>query len=236
MYQSANYVLFVNYEDFEHALVEHFKQHQTQTSFYFSGYDCDSLAFEPVSEFVSHFLPVFTRYPNAFLELRTKSTQIRTLQSGQVLENVVAAFSFTPEETAQRWEHKVPSVDKRIDAMVKLAQRGWKIGLRFDPLIYQRDFAKAYTHLFESIFSRIEPHRVHSVSLGLFRLPESFYKNMWRLYPDEPLFAAGLTASRHAGESGKLVSYSQAIEAELFGQCKSILLNYIDRNQYFPCQ
>ena len=58
MYSSANYVLFVNYEDFEGAIAEEIGENNGG-GVYYSGYDCDSLALEPVSNFCSHFLPVF---------------------------------------------------------------------------------------------------------------------------------------------------------------------------------
>ena len=47
MFLSAHYLLFVNYEDFQHAIKETTAA-DPDDSYYFSGYDCDSLAFEPV--------------------------------------------------------------------------------------------------------------------------------------------------------------------------------------------
>ena len=57
MYRSANYVLFVNYDDLECKLkkaLAHVKE-----LIYYSGYDCDSLALEPVSHFCDYFLRIF---------------------------------------------------------------------------------------------------------------------------------------------------------------------------------
>ena len=54
MYRSANYVVFVNYEEFESALHANITKYPGP-SVYYSGYDCDSLALEPVSNFVNIF-------------------------------------------------------------------------------------------------------------------------------------------------------------------------------------
>ena len=44
MYQSANYVLFVNFEDFQSDIRSIAEANPDQQHFFFSGYDCDSLA------------------------------------------------------------------------------------------------------------------------------------------------------------------------------------------------
>jgi len=75
MYQSANYVLFVNYEDFQDDIRQLCAKSPAEDLHFFSGYDCDSLALEPVTGFAEQFLPFFAEIPNAWLELRTKSTQ-----------------------------------------------------------------------------------------------------------------------------------------------------------------
>lgn len=79
MYRSGHYVVFVNYEDFYQGIDTVMAQHPNQPVWFFSGYDCDSLALEPLSNFVGETLDFFRQRPQAQLELRTKSTQIRTL-------------------------------------------------------------------------------------------------------------------------------------------------------------
>ena len=44
-------------------------------------------------------------------------------------------------------EKKVPSVQKRIKVMKKLVDKGWKIGLRFDPIIPACNFTIIYEKL-----------------------------------------------------------------------------------------
>jgi spore photoproduct lyase len=229
MYRSAHYVLFVNFEDFKAAMAATVTTTDAATCF-FSGYDCDSLALEPVSGYIEDLLPFFEEYQHAWLELRTKSTQIRTLLKRPVLNNVIAAFSFTPQAIAAVLEHKVPSVERRIDAMQKLAAGGWPLGLRFDPLIYDADYRRHYAELFAGIFSRIHPEQLHSVSLGPFRLPQPFFRNIRRLYPDEPLFAAQFA------ERNGLISYPQAIEQEMRAFCSAELLRYIPETLLYPCE
>jgi len=134
MYRSANYVVFVNYEDYLEE-IETLASQSDDDSWFFSGYDCDSLAMEPVTGFMDYALNRFAEIPRANIEIRTKSTQIRELINRTPIENCVVAFSFSPENIAASLEHKAPTVEKRILAMNKLQRQGWKIGLRFDPVI-----------------------------------------------------------------------------------------------------
>jgi len=229
MYRSANYLLFVNYEDFARQIEVLSRQHGEDTCYFYSGYDCDSLALEPLTEFVDQFLPMFEKLPNAMLELRTKSTQIRSLLERPVQKNVVIAFSFTPESISESLEHRVPSNEKRLESMHKLQRRGWKVGLRFDPIIYEDNYYEHYEELFKSVFSRIDATLLHSVSMGAFRLPEMYFHNMQRLYPAEKLFAAKIV--RRDG----MAAYAEDIETRMVNDCEKLLLNHIPTKIYFPC-
>jgi len=229
MYQSANYVLFVNYEDFQQDIRQLCSDSPDEPLHFFSGYDCDSLALEPVTGFAEQFLPFFETIPNAWLELRTKSTQVRSLLNREPLPRCIVAFSLSPDEIAAKVEDKAPSVERRLDALCKLQEQGWQIGLRFDPLIYQSGYREQYRQLFEQVFSRIDLNRLHSVSLGVFRLPENFFKKVHKLYPEEKLFAGPLISLQG------MVSYKQELEQEMMHYCTEQILNYIPADKFFPC-
>lgn len=228
MYRSANYVLFVNYEDFDQAIIER-AQHGDEPSYFFSGYDCDSLALEPVTGFAAHILDRFAKLDNAVLELRTKSTQVRSLLDREAIPNCVVAFSLSPDHLAQALEHKAPSLQKRLDAMIKLQQSGWQIGLRFDPVIYCADYQTTYAEFFKQVFNCVKLTQLHSVSLGSFRMPQGFFRNMVKLYPQEKLFAGPLN------ESEAMVAYPQTLEHEMLAFCQAELLKWMPQEKLFIC-
>jgi len=229
MYRSANYVIFINYDEFESTIAHTAKQHPAEDVWFFSGYDCDSLAYDPITRFVESFLPVFRNTPNAHLELRTKSTQIRSLLAHEPIANCVVAFSFSPEEYSDSLEHGVPSVEKRIDAMEKLQKKGWKLGLRFDPVIYQPNYMKLYNRLFNQIFSRISATGIHSVSLGAYRIPKVFHQNISNLYPDDKLFAV------HMEEHQGMMYYARESENNMLNYCRDELMKHIPESIFFSC-
>ena len=230
MYRSGHYVVFVNFEDFFEAIGETCDEDRGEEACFFSGYDCDSLAFEGVTRFVEQTLPVFRDRPEAWLELRTKSTRIEALLATEPLPNCVVAFSFTPHEISESVEHQVPPVARRIQAMQRLAERGWRLGLRFDPLIYTEDFRHLYRGLFQQVFAAIDAATLHSVSLGPFRLPRAFFQRLERLYGDDRLIAGPFE------DRGGMVSYRRELEEDMVGFVTEQLLERVSRETFFPCE
>lgn len=227
MYRSANYVLFVNLEDFEKEIEKKILDYPNERVYFFSGYDCDSLALEPVTHFVKRQLPFFERFPSAILELRTKSVQVNFLLKRKVVKNCVIAFTLSPEEIANSLEHRVPSLQRRLKAARSLQEAGWSVGLRFEPLIYSTDFQRIYQRFFEKVFKEVDGQNLHSVSLGAFRLPRGVFQNMSRLYPEEKLFTRALT------EKEKIISYSKEREEALMSFCRNRVLEKIDQGILF---
>ncbi len=228
MYQSANHVVYVNSEDFMHDITD-MARRNSGDSWFFSGYDCDSLALDPITHFVDDCLDHFSQLPNAWLELRTKSTQIRPLLARQALPNVVVAFSLSPQAIVAAEEHGTPSLAKRLDALQRLQAQGWKVGLRFDPLLYAADFDALYGEMFDQVFSALDMSAIHSVSLGVFRLPKGFHKKLVRLYPEARMLAAPIELR------DGMMSYPLETENAMRASCLSRLEAAIRPDQFFPC-
>jgi len=229
MYPSAHFVHFVNSEDFKKAIEESI-QESSQPSWFFSGYDCDSLAMESVTGFAQEFLAFFKNHSSAWLELRTKSTNLKVLEKFEPMENVVVAFSFTPDEISRQTEWKVPSLQARIKAMQKTAKLGWKVGWRIDPVIDCTDFEVRYARLFDQLLDGLSLKQLHSVSLGAFRMPIKFFKKMDKLYPNEHLFAGKLE------QRGGMTAYEADIEKERLLSCERLLLDRIPEQILFSCK
>ncbi len=229
MYSSANYILFVNYEDFLTQIEAIINLHKGQEIAFFSGYDCDSLALENITKFASFILPQFKKYPEAFLELRTKSVQIKPMITLNALENCIVAYSLMPDPISKALDIKTPSISKRLDAMKKLAFKGWKLGLRFDPLVHGKDWKNLYRELIEKVFSEIPTNSIHSISFGALRFPKAMYKKIHSMHPDEILFSGPL--SSRAG----MVAYKREVENEMISFCRDVVTEFITKPITFNC-
>ena len=195
---------------------------------FYSGYDCDSLAFEPASGFAEYFVPWFAARPRAVLELRTKSTQIGGLLKQEPIQNCIIAMSFTTAAAAARWEHGVPAIEKRLAALGRLQEAGWPVALRFEPLMPDTS-PDACRELFELVFSRLDSRWLHSVSIGLFRMPADYFRNTLKLYPDEALFA------RETRTRNGVVALQHPDEASWLKQIETALFRHIEPANYYRC-
>ena len=229
-HMSAHYILFVNYEDFDLEIKKKVKQNYLEKSYFFSGYDCDSLALDGITNFVDHFFPIFKKNKNAILELRTKSTQIHKILKHKPISNCIIAFSFTPENISKLIEHKVPSVKNRIKAMKQLANIGWKIGLRFDPIIPACNFAKIYDKLFQNIASNIPEESIHSISFGMMRFPKKMFKKMTKENSNKRLF------SQPFENRNGIFSYNKKLENKVENIILKKLKKYMKKAPIYNCQ
>ena len=230
MYPSAHRVLFINYHEFMDDIDRTIATYKDDRCYFFSGYDGDSLALDPVSHFIQHFVPFFQARPEAFLELRTKSANIRPLLNLPASDNIIVAFSLLPEKIAQAVDHLTPAYEKRLQAIEAMAKKGFPIGLRFDPMIYCDDFEHIYPEMIHTLFKRINPKNVHSVSIGTLRFPNHTFKTIKKLYPSDQLLNHPLKKHKH------MISYASDTERALHQSLKSTLGIYLPPESIFHCQ
>ena len=229
-HMSAHYLLFVNYEDFFVEIKKEINKNREEKSYFFSGYDCDSLAFDGITGFIESFFPIFQKNKNGILELRTKSTQIHKILKYKPIDNCIIAFSFTPENISKLIEHKTPSVKKRIVAMKKLANAGWKLGLRFDPIIPTCNFAKIYEDLFKNIAANINEKNLHSISFGMMRFPKKMFKKMNKENSNKRIFS--LQFENRKG----IYSYNKEMEKKLENIIVNKLRKYMKNTPIYNCK
>ncbi len=187
LYNSANYVIFINYEDYFKEIESLKARFEKKKITIFSGYDCDSLAYNAHTGFIEEALSYFSKTNNIELEIRTKSTFIKPLLR-QSLENVVVAYSFTPPRFSNKYETGVPSVEKRLASISRLVNLDWKIGLRFDPFVIYEGWEQDYTELFSMLFNVIPKELIHSVTFGNLRYPKSLFKRLYLNNSQEKIF------------------------------------------------
>jgi spore photoproduct lyase len=228
MYRSAHHVVFVNFDDFFDDIEATVAQSE-QPSWFFSGYDCDSLALDPLTGFVDAMLDRLANMEKLRLELRTKSVQIRALLRRAADPRVVVAFSLSPEAIVSAEEHGTPSLERRLDALQRLQAHGWLVGLRFDPVIASSDALRLYAEFFDQVFDALDMSAVHSATLGSFRLPRAFHNKLVRLYPDSRLLAAPMQSR------GDMVGYPAGLEQALLAFCRSRITSAMPADTLFEC-
>jgi spore photoproduct lyase len=85
----------------------------------------------------------------------------------------VISFSVNAEAVCSALEPRAASLRARLLAAQRAVNRGYQVGLHFDPLIYFPGWEKGYLRTTELIAQCLDPKFIAFISLGCFRyLPE----------------------------------------------------------------
>lgn len=182
MYPSANVVVFVNLEDI-FAQAEQMLEHQPL--YLCVSYDTDLLALEKIVGYAGAWSRFAAKHSqNLKIEIRTKCANKQFFESQDPLSNVIYAFTLSPQAVVERFEHYTPSLNERIACAAKAVCTGFLVRLCFDPMIYISDWQIHYRNMVRETFLQIEADRLADVSVGSFRIPQDYLKNMRRQQPD----------------------------------------------------
>lgn len=129
----------------------------------------DSLALDPLTERSRELFQIFSSYPHAILELKTKTTSIELLLTQKYLPQAVIAWSLNAEEVAQREERGAPPVWERILAAKEVAKKGYRVAFHFDPLIWYQGWQEGYGQVVEFLMANIPAEKIAWISLGALR-------------------------------------------------------------------
>ena len=176
VYSSGNIVIFV---DIEKVFEEVEELYNKLKSLYLCvSYDTDLLAIENICSFSEKWYHFIKDKKDLKIELRTKSANIDRFLNLDVLDNFIIAFTLSPKDIALKNEKYTASFKNRVKAIKELQNKGWKVRICIDPLIYTDNFEKNYSEMIEYLFSEIDKNKVIDVSIGVFRTSKEYLKKM----------------------------------------------------------
>ena len=134
-----------------------------------AGEVSDALLFPWILEanIVPHFKEAFKKTGHKLL-LLTKSTDISFLYRAKAQDCVVVAFSVNDEWVSGTWEHNAPHPWERLKAARKVADWGYPVRLRIDPMVPVEDWQHGYRKLLEKVMEYVPNAEV--ITLGSLRM------------------------------------------------------------------
>lgn len=231
MYPSGHVVVFVNLEDYFAELEALLKKHPVYLCV---SYDTDLLALEHTFSFVSGWLSFAAEHPELTLEIRTKSGNPAVFEAlakqyedkEALKEQIIFAWTVSPEGLCQTTEHGAASLDLRLKALQAAKQAGFSVRLCFDPMIFHGGWKESYSTLVDNIFSTISGDILYDVSIGVFRISAEYLKNMRKKRPD-----SAIVQYPYITEEG--VSHYGGLSEEMVHYLRNLLLNYLTADKIF---
>ena len=167
-------------------LLNYFKQVETPTILN-SGELSDSLVFEGNGNALSKMIiPMFNKQKKHKLLILTKSANVKGILNSNSQNQVIVSFSLNSFEVAKRWEKKAPSPKQRIKAAKMLAEAGYEIRIRIDPIVPIENWEPEYKKLIDHLFKNIIPERITIGSLrGLQSTINNSQDKTWVDYLDD---------------------------------------------------
>lgn len=216
-FSSPDLVLFLNDEEIQNEMQEVLDSHSGEVWFH-AGEFSDSLAMAHVLDDWSLYWPFFKKNPRARLEFRTKSANTRGLAKLEALPNVTLSYSLAPEQQAKRFDRKASPLTARLRAMQKMEQRGFRLGIHFDPVIYEENFIENYAGLIDEVLSFTSPEKIEYISIGVVRFSEKQFRQLEKIHPDSWLLRSDYVHSN----DGKY-KYARPLRMHILHSLESML-------------
>jgi len=148
--------------------------------------------------------------PNVILEFKTKSDNIKYILENEVPKNILCTWSLNTDTIIKNEEHLTASLDERIGAARKVADKGVKVGFHFHPIVEYENYLSEYETLYRRLIGEFRSEEVALVSFGTL----TFIKPVIKKLRDRE-FKSKITQMPFVDAGGKS-SYPQETKIEMF--------------------
>lgn len=131
-----------------------------------TGQSSDSLAWGNKNNNLTDLCTFAENNPNIMLEFKTKSHNIRFFLEEDIPANIVCSWSLNPQIIIDNEEHFTASLEERIGAARKVADKGVKVAFHFHPIIYYENWRADYTAIATRLMETFSPEEVLFISFG----------------------------------------------------------------------
>lgn len=192
-FNSPDIVLFVNHDEIISQMQSIANEYND--CWFHAGEYSDSMALSHITNEWAAYWSFFKRNPTNKLELRTKSVNIKSIENLEPLDNIYISFTLAGHSEGKQFDYKCPSVKARLNAIQKLVDKGFKVGIHFDPIVYSEECFKNYEIVIEQLSNIISNSDLGYISIGVVRFTKPVYKEVQKNYPESNLLAQDFTKS-----------------------------------------
>lgn len=224
MYNSANIVVFVNLDDYFTQVEKLLQKHPVYLCI---SYDTDLLALEQVLGYVRKWHSFAENNPDLVIEIRTKSANFNAIEDLKPLKNVILAWTLSPETVQKNYEHGTPPLRQRISCIKKALDKGFRVRICFDPLIYSEDWLSSFKEMVGMTFTEIPADRIADVGIGVFRISRDYLKRMRKNRP-----VSAVTQYPYEYDNG-VYHYGRELSDSMISSACDIVSEYIPYNNIY---
>ncbi|OQX30071.1 MAG: hypothetical protein B0D92_00400 [Spirochaeta sp. LUC14_002_19_P3] len=143
-----------------------------------TGQSSDSLMWGNQFGILDGLLDFAAGHPNVILEFKTKSDNIAPLLSRPIPANVISTWSLNPQVIIASEEHLTASLEARLAAARKIADKGNLVGFHFHPMVLYNLWKTDYKTIISRIIESFLPSETAMVSFGTLTYTKSVIKKI----------------------------------------------------------
>ncbi len=149
---------------------------------------------------------------NVLLELKTKAGNVGYFLGRDVPRNLLISWSLSTPALIRNEEHFTASLEQRLDAARRVADRGIAVAFHCHPIIHYQGWEDDYSDMAARVVARFDPSEVVFLSFGSLTFIKPVVRAIRRRGGSSKILQAELVP----GAKGKLC-YPEALKKELFG-------------------
>jgi len=171
----------------------------------------DSLALDSIFPLSQTLVSFFAERQKGILELKTKSGRVDHLLDLDHRGRTVVSWSVNPPQMIEEEERRTAPLAGRLEAARQCLERGYPVGIHFDPIIHHEGWEKGYREVTQQLLDRIDTKRIAWISLGGFRYPPQLKGIAGERFPQARIFLGEL----FPGRDGKF-RYLKEVRIEMY--------------------
>lgn len=192
-----------------------------------TGQSSDSLLWGNDYGTLDALIVLANRYPDTIIELKTKSHRSDWMEM-ELPKNIVATYSINAPTIVEKEEHLTATLDQRLQAARKAADRGIPVGFHLHPMVYFSSWKEEYKQVIEAVTSLFKPEELVMFSLGTLTFTKAVLKEMRSQKRESRILDMELSSA-----AGKF-SYPLSVKQELFSYAYSLFPNnWKDNGPFF---
>jgi DNA repair photolyase len=149
--------------------IDRIARRQLRPTAFYLGKLQDSLALDPLTAYSTVLVPFFAEHPLARLTLLTKSAHVDRLLGLDHRGHSILSWSVNPPEVSAMFEENVPSIDERIQAMRRAAERGYPVRAIMMPIIPIDGWQDVYTGFTDRLLQTVAIRRLTLGGICIYR-------------------------------------------------------------------
>jgi spore photoproduct lyase len=147
--------VFTNIDDVLNRAKEYIEERLPQVTIFEGAATSDPIPLEPYTNALRKTIEFIGKEEKGRFRFVTKYNDVDTLLDAKHNNHTEIRFSINTPTVINTYEHYTASIDKRIEAAVKVANAGYKIGFIIAPIFIYDNWQKEYKDLIENIKSKL---------------------------------------------------------------------------------